>query len=411
MKFKPPFWGCGFLYNRLFFPDLAAVVSLTCTPGNSIPQTNSSYLILLILQIMLSLKSISLTQFKNYTHQSFVFEQPVIAITGANGIGKTNLLDAIHYLCFTKSYFTGVDSNNVLHGSAGFRIEGILKEAAEEVTATVVLRENGKKEVSCNGAAYEKFSQHIGKYPCVVIAPDDVELIIGGSEERRKFLDTLLSQLYPDYLQQLITYSKVLQQRNSYLKASAQTQTKNNALLDVLDEQLISAGNFIHQKRAGFLPEFNQAVIAFYRIIAGKTEAIHVGYESQLLQQPFEQLLKQARDKDYMLQRTSTGIHKDDLLFQLNNEAFKLTASQGQRKSMLFSLKLAEAESLKQHKGFAPLLLLDDVFEKLDQERMHNLLQYVCTQHGGQVFLTDTHQQRMTKAFEELGMHVQVISL
>lgn len=360
---------------------------------------------------MLSLKSISLTQFKNYTHQSFAFEQMVVAVTGANGIGKTNLLDAIHYLCFTRSYFSGADSNNVLHGSAGFRIEGVLNEAAKEITTTIILRENGKKEVSCNGAAYEKFSQHIGKYPCVVIAPDDVELIIGGSEERRKFLDTLLSQLDPVYLQQLINYSKVLQQRNSYLKASAQTQTKNNALLDVLDEQLIAAGNFIHEKRSAFLPTFNDAVVAFYRVIAGKTEAIRVQYESQLLQQPFEQLLKQTREKDYLLQRTSTGIHKDDLLFQLNNEAFKLTASQGQRKSMLFSLKLAEAETLKQYKGFAPLLLLDDVFEKLDQQRMQNLLQYVCTHHGGQVFLTDTHLQRMTKAFEELGVTVQVISL
>ncbi|MEQ1799031.1 MAG: DNA replication and repair protein RecF [Lacibacter sp.] len=360
---------------------------------------------------MLSLKSISLTQFKNYAHQSFVFDQPIVAITGANGIGKTNLLDAIHYLCFTKSYFTGIDSNNVLHGAAGFRIEGILKESGEDINTTIILRENGKKEVSCNGSAYEKFSQHIGKYPCVVIAPDDVELIIGGSEERRRFLDTLLSQLDPDYLQQLISYNKILQQRNSYLKNSAQTQTKNNALLDVLDEQLVAAGNFIHQKRAGFLPKFNEAVIAFYKIIAGKAEAIHVQYESQLLQQPFEQLLLQTREKDYLLQRTSTGIHKDDLLFEMNEEPFKLTASQGQRKSMLFSLKLAEAETLKQYKGFAPLLLLDDVFEKLDQQRMHNLLYYVCTQHGGQVFLTDTHQQRMTKAFEELGMKVQVVEL
>ena len=220
---------------------------------------------------MLLLKSIVLTQFKNYPHQSFVFDADIVAITGANGIGKTNLLDAIHYLCFTKSYFTGIDSNNVHHGSSGFRIEGVLKEAEEQVNTSIILRENGKKEVTCNGAAYEKFSQHIGKYPCVVIAPDDVELIIGGSEERRKFLDTLLSQLDAEYLQQLIIYNKVLQQRNSYLKSAAQTQTRNAALLEVLDEQLLAAGNFIHHKRAGFFPKFNDAVIAFYKIIAGKT--------------------------------------------------------------------------------------------------------------------------------------------
>lgn len=366
---------------------------------------------LLILQAMLLLKSIAVTQFKNYAHQRFVFDENIVAITGPNGIGKTNLLDAIHYLCFTKSYFSGTDSNNVLHGANGFRIEGIFNEAATEINTTVILRENGKKEVICNGAPYEKFSQHIGKYPCVVIAPDDVELIIGGSEERRKFLDTLLSQLDADYLQQLIVYNKVLQQRNSYLKSVAQTQTRNASLLEVLDEQLLTSGNFIHQKRSNFLPAFNQAVVAFYKIIAGKHEPVQVQYQSQLLLEPFEQLLQHTRERDYLLQRTSTGVHKDDLHFMLSDEAFKQTASQGQRKSLLFSLKLAEAETLKQHKGFAPILLLDDVFEKLDEQRMNNLLSYVCTQHGGQVFLTDTHQQRMINAFQELGMKVQVVEL
>lgn len=360
---------------------------------------------------MLSLKSITLTQFKNYAHQRFVFDETIVAITGPNGIGKTNLLDAIHYLCFTKSYFSGIDSNNILQGAAGFRIEGMMKEAKEEINTTIILRENGKKEVTCNGAAYEKFSQHIGKYPCVVIAPDDVELIIGGSEERRRFLDTLLSQLDAAYLQQLIIYNKMLQQRNSYLKSAAQTQTRNAALLEVLDDQLLAAGNFIYNKRLGFLPKFNEAVIAFYKIIAGKHEAVQVQYQSQLMLEPFQQLLQHTRERDYLLQRTSTGIHKDDLNFKLDDEVFKQTASQGQRKSLLFSLKLAEAETLKQYKGFAPLLLLDDVFEKLDEQRMYNLLSYVCTHHGGQVFLTDTHQQRMIKAFEDLGMKVQVLQL
>ncbi len=366
---------------------------------------------LLILQPMLFLKSIALTQFKNYSHQRFSFDAPIVAITGANGIGKTNLLDAIHYLCFTKSYFNSVDANNVQHGVAGFRVEGLLNDGGQDVPVNIVLRETGKKEISCNGAAYEKFSQHIGKYPCVVIAPDDVELIIGGSEERRKFLDTLLSQMDAAYLQQLISYTKVMQQRNSFLKSCAQTQTRNNALLDVLDEQLLTAGNAIHTQRKNFLPEFNEQVIRFYQTIAGKAEPVSVTYESQLLQQSFDQLLSQNREKDYMLQRTSTGIHKDDLLFELNGEPFKQTASQGQRKSLLFSLKLAEAEELKQHKGFAPLLLLDDVFDKLDDSRMHNLLDYVCTQFGGQVFLTDPHPNRITTAFEALGKKVQLIEL
>ncbi len=359
---------------------------------------------------MLFLKSIAVTQFKNYTHQSLLFEKQIVAITGSNGIGKTNLLDAIHYLSFTKSYFTGIDNNNVQFNSLGFRIEGVFEKNNETSQTCIILRENGKKEVSCNNELYEKFSQHIGLFPCVLIAPDDVELIIGGSELRRKFLDTLLSQFNPTYLQQLIAYNKLLQQRNSYLKTCVQTQTRNNSLLDVLDEQLCTAGNFIFTVRKEFLPSFFQKVIDFYKTIAGEKETIELVYESQLEQQSFELLLQQSREKDYILQRSNTGIHKDDLTFALNGEVFKSTASQGQRKSLLFSLKLAEAETLKEQKGFPPLLLLDDVFEKLDAERMHNLLNYVCKQNG-QVFITDTHPERITKAFEELKMEVQMIHL
>lgn len=359
---------------------------------------------------MLFLKSIAVTQFKNYSHQSLLFEKQIVAITGANGIGKTNLLDAIHYLSFTKSYFAGTDSNNVQFNSAGFRIEGTFEKNYETSQTCIILRENGKKEVSCNNELYEKFSQHIGLFPCVLIAPDDVELIIGGSELRRKFLDTLLSQFNPTYLQQLIAYNKILQQRNSYLKNCAQTQTRNNSLLDVLDDQLCTAGNFIYTVRKEFLPSFFQKVIEFYKTIAGEKERIELVYESQLEQQDFNLLLQQNRERDYVLQRTNTGTHKDDLAFTLNGQVFKTSASQGQRKSLLFSLKLAEAETLKEQKGFPPLLLLDDVFEKLDAERMHNLLDYVCKQNG-QVFITDTHAERIIKAFEELKMDVQMIHL
>ncbi len=360
---------------------------------------------------MLFLQSLQLIQFKNYSQQTFRFEGAVTAITGANGIGKTNVLDAIHYLSFTKSYFQSGDGLNVQHGMQGFRINGTFTLSDEELSASIVLRENGKKEVNCNGAPYEKFSHHIGRFPCVMIAPDDVELIIGGSEMRRSFLDTVLSQIDAVYLKQLITYNKVVQQRNSFLKSCAQTQTRNDALLDVLDDQLIAAGNYIFTTRNGFLPGFNEQVLQFYSSIAGKAEPVAVTYESKLLEQPFELLLQQSREKDYLLQRTSNGVHRDDLYFSMNDEPFKQTASQGQRKSLLFSLKLAEAEVLKQQKGFAPLLLLDDVFEKLDAERMHNLLNYVCSQFGGQVFLTDTHPQRMKTAFAEMNIPLQLIEL
>jgi DNA replication and repair protein RecF len=359
---------------------------------------------------MLLLKSITLTQFKNYSHQHLELRHPIIAFTGANGVGKTNLLDAIHYLCFTKSYFTGIDSNHVQHGNAGFRIEGVFDKNGESFKTCIILRENGKKEITCNEVPYEKFSRHIGLFPCVMIAPDDAELIIGGSELRRKFLDTLLSQINADYLQLLIVYTKLLQQRNSYLKQSAQTQTRNNSLLEVLDEQLMKAGNFIYETRRSFLPRFQQQVLQFYQQIAGKEEAVTLSYESQLNHSSFAELLHQSRDRDFLLQRTNYGIHKDDLVLKLNEEPFKSTASQGQRKSLLFGLKLAEAETIKEHKGFYPLLLLDDVFEKLDTQRMHNLLDYVCSQKA-QVFITDPNKERVKKVFEELGREIQVYSL
>jgi DNA replication and repair protein RecF len=359
---------------------------------------------------MLLLKNISLTQFKNYSHQQLELKHPIVAFTGANGIGKTNLLDAIHYLCFTKSFFSGIDSNNVQHGRAGFRIEGVFEKNGELFKTCIILRENGKKEITCNEVPYEKFSQHIGLFPCVMIAPDDAELIIGGSELRRKFLDTLLSQINANYLQQLIVYTKVLQQRNSYLKQSAQTQIRNNNLLEVLDEQLILAGNYIYETRKSFLPQFQKRALQFYKQIAGKDEAVSILFESQLNHSGFQDLLQQSKERDYLLQRTNYGIHKDDLLLKLNEEPFKSTASQGQRKSLLFSLKLAEAETINEQKGFYPLLLLDDVFEKLDTQRMHNLLDYVCSQKA-QVFITDPNEERVRKVFKELKKEIQVLSL
>lgn len=359
---------------------------------------------------MLSLSSIHLLQFKNYSSKQLNFEQKVIAFTGFNGVGKTNLLDAIHYLCFTKSYFKGVDSNNVLHGASGFRIGGVFEKNGEAFKTCIILRESGKKEITCNEVPYEKFSQHIGLFPCVMIAPDDAELITAGSELRRKFIDTLLSQINTQYLHQLIIYSKVLQQRNSYLKQCAQTQTRNTSLLEVLDEQLVQAGTFIFQTRKNFLPVFQQKVLQFYKQIAGKEEAVGLSYESQLLQSDLDVLLKQSAEKDYLLQRTNYGVHKDDLVFTLSNESFKNTASQGQRKSLLFALKLSEAETIKEQKGFYPLLLLDDVFEKLDTQRMHNLLDYVCSQQA-QVFITDPNEDRVRKVFEELKKEIQVYHL
>ncbi len=326
-------------------------------------------------------------------------------------MGKTNLLDAIYYLCFTRSYFTKSDGLNVLTGAQGFRIEGNFMKDGEPLQAVCILRETGRKEFQFQGETYTRFADHIGKIPCVIIAPDDVQIITGGSEERRRMLDALLSQLDNDYLKHLIDYNKVLQQRNGLLKSMAEKRDSNPALLQVYDEQLIKYGQPVFQKRLEFLKQFLPGVCALYNQIAGGGEDIAIEYESQLIYQSFGVVLSGFREKDQVLQRTMGGIHRDDLNIRLKGQTFRTIASQGQRKSLLFALKLAEFNTLKEEKGFPPLLLLDDVFEKLDEQRMHNLLSQVCMGNPGQIFITDTHEERIRRHFDALGQQYSILTV
>jgi DNA replication and repair protein RecF len=361
--------------------------------------------------LSLYLHSISVFQFKNYFHQEFRFTERIIGICGRNGVGKTNLLDAIHYLCFTKSYFSRQDQQNILKGHDGFRIEGHFNLNDKAEKAVCILRETGKKEFSVNDELYTKFSRHIGRYPCVIIAPDDVQLIIGGSEERRKFIDTLLSQLDHDYLQALINYSKILQQRNSFLRSFNDGFGKDLSVLDILDEQLFREGTVIFEKRRDFLFRFLPIVKQLYNDISQRYENMTLFYETEMHQTSLDDLLKHNRQKDLMLQRSSGGVHRDDLSFTLGDQNFKSIASQGQRKSLLFALKLAEMEILREEKHFSPLLLLDDVFEKLDEERISNLLARVCADDETQIFITDTNCRRLQEQLEKIGQPVQLIEL
>ena len=357
--------------------------------------------------------TISLTGYKNYQTKKFLFTERIIGICGLNGKGKTNLLDALNYLCFTKSYFSKSDSLNVHFGDEGFRLEGELatENGKDPDKIVCVYRPSAKKEFYLNDVIYDRFSHHIGKFPCVVIAPDDIEMITGGSEERRKFLDTLISQVDAEYLQQLIIYNKVLAQRNGFLKNEAGKPLFDKSLLEVFDQQLIPPANYIHKVRQQFSKQLFPIVQQFYKTISGNNEAISLEYDSQLNGNGFSYLLSSSLQKDRILQRTNVGIHKDDLIFLLNDNIFKSIASQGQRKSLLFACKLAEFEILKKVKGAAPILLLDDVFEKLDENRMRNLLEYVCQKNKGQVFITDTHYERLQNSLSQFGNAVQIIEL
>ena len=365
---------------------------------------------------MFRLQKISLLQFKNYTKFSVNFDQPIVGICGANGVGKTSLLDAIHYLGFTKSYFLRNDQQLVRTGSEGFRIEGEMQKGQETTNLTCILRETGKKEFLLDGVAYEKMSLHIGKFPVVVIAPDDVVLITGESKERRSFIDQLLSQLNPAYLQSLIQYNRILQQRNAFLKEMAVSPGQDLSLLEVYDEQLGIQGQSLFDIRTKFLQEYIPLVESEYTTIAApydkqEAEAVSIIYQSNLQQSSMLNLLRQTRAADIAAQRTTRGIHRDELLFTLLEQPFRQVASQGQRKSLLFALKLAAMQLLREHNGFSPLLLLDDVFEKLDDRRIENLLKRVCERSASQIFITDTSAQRLEKQLSTLGLPFQLVTL
>ena len=360
---------------------------------------------------MLRLQKISLTHFKNYRFSPFEFYKNVIGISGLNGIGKTNLLDAIYYCCFTKSYFSPSDLLNVNFAESGFRLEAHFDNNNREQKIICIHRGGSKKEFLLNDVPYDRLSEHIGTLPAVIIAPDDAEIITGGSEGRRRYLDSVICQLDNEYLQQLMTYNKVLQQRNSLLKRFAEQGSQNKELLDILNQQLILPGNIVFEKRSVYTEKMIPLIETFYHRIADNDEKINFTYNSTLQKETFQNILLRSYDRDRMLQRTGEGIHKDDISFSLNEQPFKNIGSQGQRKSLLFALKLAQYQLLKDHKTFCPLLLLDDVFEKLDEKRMHRLLHWVCKENDGQVFITDTHTGRLTEAFEKLEIDGQMIEL
>lgn len=326
-------------------------------------------------------------------------------------MGKTNLLDAVYSLCFTKSYFGKADILSVSRGFAGFNLTGNFKKDDRTVPVSLTLRETGKKELWADNEQVSPFSMHIGKFPVVFIAPDDIELITGASEERRKLIDTILSQMDADYLKTLIRYTKTLQERNRYLKQSSNGGQIDETLLDTFDDQLIQAGSFILGKRLLFLKDFIPVVLSLYAFISEEKETPGIRFIPSADIETYKEKMQKARQKDIILQRTSIGIHKDELELSLNESAFKQIASQGQKKSLLFALKLAEFMTLKTHFGFEPILLLDDIFEKLDQNRLNKLLEWVCIKNQGQVILTDAHEERVQKSLQDISVSFQLITL
>lgn len=352
------------------------------------------------------LKNITLLNFKNYADAAVSFSKTVNAFVGNNGAGKTNLLDAIHYLCLCKSYFNPIDTQQIKTGQDLFMIQGDfdLKDKNEKISCGV--KRNQKKQFKRNKKEYDKLADHIGLFPLVMISPYDSSIIMEGSEERRRFMDNVISQTNAQYLDELITYNKQLQSRNAFLKQVAATRRFDPALLEIYDEQLAHSGKKIFEKRKEFMIDFIPLFNQHYQFLTDDREQVQLEYASQLNETPFETLLLQSAEKDKILERTTTGIHKDELLFTISDMPLKKFGSQGQQKSFLIALKLAQYSYLQKHKGFKPLLLLDDIFDKLDDMRMHKLMEMVSHHDFGQIFITDTGRERVLNIFNKINVPI-----
>jgi DNA replication and repair protein RecF len=340
------------------------------------------------------LKKISLFNYKNFSEANFEFDGKIICFVGKNGIGKTNVLDAIYHLAYGKSYFNPLAIQNIKHGEDFFVIDAefVKNERTEQVVCSI--KKGQKKILKRNGKAYDKFSDHIGFIPLVIISPADRDLIVEGSETRRKFMDSVISQLDAKYLQQLIQYQKVMAQRNALLKYFALNHTFDKDTLSIYNEQLHDFGQYIFEKRKAFIADFIPIFNTHHHAITDSQETVQLVYQSHLFEKDLLTLLQENTNKDRALQYTSVGIHKDDLSFEIDEHPIKKFGSQGQQKSFLIALKLAQFEFLKNPRGVKPLLLFDDIFDKLDETRVSKIIEMVNSDTFGQLFISDTHPER-----------------
>ena len=357
------------------------------------------------------LKSLSLINYKNFESQSFTFDTKINCFVGQNGIGKTNVLDAIYHLSFGKSYFNPIATQNIKHDEDFFVIDGIFDKEDRQEKIIVSLKKGQKKIIKRNNKIYEKFSDHIGFIPLVIISPSDRDLIIEGSDTRRKFIDSVISQSDKTYLNNLINYNKVLSQRNALLKYFALNNTFNAQTLEVYNEQLKNFGTAIFETRNTFLKEFIPIFKLRYNAISNKKEEVNLSYKSDLFEDDLMTLFKLNLKKDKALQYTSVGIHKDDLNFEIENYPIKKFGSQGQQKSFLIALKLAQFDFVKQQSGVTPILLLDDIFDKLDENRVAQIIHLVDDEEFGQIFISDTHADRTENVVKQIHQSYKIFRL
>ena len=353
------------------------------------------------------LKNLALLNFRNYAEAAIDFDAGVNAFVGDNGEGKTNLLDAIHYLSLCKSYFNAIDGQNIKHHEDFFVLQGAFELEGIDENIWCGLKRGQKKIFKKNKKEYERLADHIGLLPVVMISPTDTNLITDGSEERRKFPDSIISQFDRNFLEELINYSRALMQRNTYLKRAAQSRSFDLDSLEIWNEQLVLSGIRIHAARQRFIAEIIPIFRYYYDFISGERESVDIRYDSHLNDGDFKTALSESSERDRILQYTTVGPHKDDLIFIINNYPVKRYASQGQQKSFLIALKLAHFDYVSKKKGLKPILLLDDIFDRLDDNRVGKLMELVSNDNFGQIFITDTHPERLLAIFNDMGIAIR----
>ncbi len=358
------------------------------------------------------LKSIQLTNFKNYTEASFTFDNNVNGIVGANGSGKTNLLDAIHYLSFGKSCFSAKDVSSVRLGTDFFALHGdFADEESGNTTQVSCVYKNGTKSLKANKKEYDRLSDHVGLFPVVMVSPYDSDIINDGNEVRRRFFDKIISQFDKIYLQHLIHYKKLLQQRNAVLRQQHETGHADYSLLQVIDLQLIEDGNLLFQRRRQFIEDIRPMFLSHYRQLSQGSETVEVRYESGLTEMTFREGLEKSLAADAKCGFTTFGVHKDDYEFTIDGQPVKHFGSQGQQKSFSLALRLSQFDYAFAYNKRKPILLLDDIFDKLDRNRITELLNMVGQEHFGQVFISDTDENRVRAILGEHGIAHQIFEI
>ena len=354
------------------------------------------------------LKRLQVTNFKNYSEVDLNFATDIVSLTGRNGMGKTNLLDAIYYLSFTKSAINPSDPQTIRHGESFFLTKGVISRGDNEHTLQCSYQTNAKKSFLVDKIPLEKMSDHIGEFPVVLISPNDTDLVREWSELRRKFFDGLISQINRDYLEALIRYSHFLKQRNSLLKTSS--GSPDNQLLDQYDDELVKSGTVLWKVRKQFIEQFKPVFLKNYQALAGE-ESVGINYLSDFEKfNPTEQF-KKVRQRDILSQRSTFGVHRDDFEFLLGERAIKKVGSQGQQKSFIISLRTAQFEIIKESKGIKPLLLLDDIFDKLDDERINRMTRLIEGDIFGQIFITDARPERTRSLLDQVDKKVMIFEV